>query len=575
MRNKFLLYTIACVLLSSCSKLDLNPLSEASSEEWYTNDTQVRMSLDRLYYFRFWNPDPDPINFDNCGWLDSFSDDWTNRNSVSAIAGGTLNGQSSVVTNWWKFDYECIGAANTILAKLEQPNDNISKDKINQYIAEARFVRAAQYSKLIFHWGDVPYYSKPLNIDEAFKLGRTKKEEILKYIYDDFDFAASNLPTTYSSSEPQYATKGAALALKARIALYMGDWQVASDAAKACMDLEVYKLYPVYQDLFLSKTKNSEETVFGIPRSKEAGIVIAKNQTQQPLSRNASGNDYVQPSWDLLNAYLCTDGLPIDQSPRYNPNKPFKNRDPRCTATIVEFGTSFCGFPYYPHPDSLLTTNLKTGERVSNQDSRGVIQYASYNGLAWRKHIDDAWTSDFQPDPEITVIRYADVLLIYAEAKIELNDIDQTVLDAINRVRARAYGVSYTETSSYPAVTVTDQNDLRHILRIERRMEFAFEGLRYNDIIRWKIAEKVLNTNIYGMIDPEAQREKIIKKGLWFFPETPQIDIDGVSDFSSMYNKGYIDILAKRSFNKSKNYLWPIPTSEILINKNLTQNPGY
>lgn len=578
MRNKIYICTVFMVFLVSCHSLDLNPLSQGSSENWFSNDTEIEMALNRLYNARWWNPSPDPDNWENNGWLSSFTDDYTNRNAVTAITGGTITGQTTVVCNWWIYYYNAIASSNLTISKLGGRED-IAEDKLNRYIAAARFARAYQYSWLIFLWGDVPFYTaESLSIEEAFALGRTPKAEVLQQVYADFDFAAENLPVTYKGSELQYGTKGAALALKARIALYMGDYQTAKTAAKACMDLGVYQLYSNFGELFLASTKNSVETIFGRPRSTElSSYFIPKGIAQQPMPRNASGNDYVQPSWDLFNAFLCDDGLPIDESPRYNPQKPFEHRDPRCTATIVEFGTPFCGYIWEPHPDSLKTTNVVTGARVTNQDSRGVGQYASYNGLAWRKGIDDSWTEDFMPDPDIIVIRYADVLLIYAEAKIELNEIDGSVLDAMNMVRSRAYGVSYSKTASYPPITTTSQAQLRQTLRIERRMEFAFEGLgRYADILRWKLAEKVLNTTIYGMIDPPEQREKIVKPGLWFFPEVVPIDEDGVSDFSSMFNKGYIKILAQRSFDKSKHYLWPIPSSEILINNNLEpQNPGY
>ncbi len=574
MKNIIIIFLLTGILFFSCNKLDLNPLAEGSSENWYSNDVEITMSLDRLYSISYWNPNPNP-NYGNQGWRDSWSDDFTNRNLLSPITSGTINGLTDFVVGQWGRCYQCIAASNLILAKLENVKGKISEANMDKYTADARFVRAAQYSYLIFHWGDVPYYSKPLTIAESFALTNTSKADILQSIYDDFDYAASILPVSYAASVTKHATKGAVLAMKARIALYMGDWTVARDAAKACMDLDVYQLYPDFSTLFLSKTKNSVETVFAIPRSVTLGAYIVPFVVANPLSRNASGNDYIQPSWDLFCSFLCSDGLPIDESPLYNPQKPFENRDPRCTATIVEFGTPFCGFIYQPHPDSLITTNLKTGARVKNNDSRGVIQYASYNGLAWNKRIDDDWTDNLMTDPDQIVVRYADVMLMYAEAMIELNQIDQSVLNAINKVRARAYKVVYTETSSYPAITTTNQSELRKILRLERRMEFAFEGLRPDDIIRWKLAEKVLNKPMYGMIDPPEQRIKVVQPGLWFFPETTPIDEDGVADFTSMFNKGLIKILAVRSFDKSKHYLWPIPTKEILINKNLKQNTGY
>ncbi|MBU2904097.1 RagB/SusD family nutrient uptake outer membrane protein [Arenibacter algicola] len=567
-------------LLMGCddSSLDLNPLAEVSSETWFLSDQEVETSLNYLFDIRFWNPNPDPLYFEGGGWLDSFSDDWANRNTVTSVTGGTINGQTSYVEDWWSFYYKGISAANRLLENLDSPKYEITEDKLNLYKANARFVRASMYSKLIFYWGDVPYIDSTLSIDEAFAIGRIDKMDVLKNIYADYDYAVSILPETYSGT--QYATKGAALAMKSRIALYMEDWVAARDAAKACMDLSQYGLYPDFEELFQSKTQNSIESVFSIAQSVslgswQEGDYMRPENARHVSPRSNGGNMFVWPSWDLFNSFLCEDGLPIDESPLYNPQRPFDNRDPRCTATIIEFGTQHGGTIYQPHPDSLQTTNYLTGERVLNSDSRGVIQWASFNGIGWKKGYDSDWFDDFNVAPEHHVIRYADVLLIYAEAMIELNEIDASVLEAINRVRARAYKVDYTQTSDYPALTSTDQSQLRRSLRIERRMEFAWEGLRHADIVRWRLAEKVLNTKNYGMIDPPEQRIKIIEPGLWFFPETPPIDEDGVTDFTSMFNKGYIKILTERYFDKNVHYLWPIPSKEILINPNMKQNPGY
>ena len=177
--------------------------------------------------------------------------------------------------------------------------------------------------------------------------------------------------------------------------------------------------------------------------------------------------------------------------------------------------------------------------------------------------------------PERLIIRYADVLLIYAEVKIELNEIDQSVLDAMNKVRARAYGTDMGSVDQFPPVTTSDQAQLRRILRVERRMEFVLEGLRYMDLIRWRLAEKVLNRPNYGMLDPDALREKVVNPGDWFLPEIPPIDEDGTADFSGLYNKGLIKLITLRHFDASRQYLWPIPTKDVLINSNMEQNPGY
>jgi len=561
MKIKIILLLTLVAFFTACNELDLNPLSEGSSVSWYSNETEIDMALNDLYRGGFWPQDGD-----------DWTDDWTNRNNTTPINGGTINGEWGSLTDWWRNTYKAISRANTVLENLDRAKDEMPDAIINKFEAEARFVRAAKYSYLISHWGDVPFFKNVLDLDESFTLSRTPKSEILKAVYDDFDFAIAKLPEEYGSSELKRATKGAAMAYKARIALYMGDWSVARSAAKACMDLGVYSLYPDFRELFLASTKNPNEAIFTMPQSAELNVFYGN--TRNVITRNPGGWCAYNPSWDLWCSYLCTDGLPIDESPLFDPREPFKNRDPRLSMTIVEFQTPFLGFMYQPHPDSTEILNFNTGNYQYNNDTRSNKQYASYNSIAWKKKVDEDWL-DRKAEYDRILMRYADVLLMYAEASIELDQIDQSVLDAMNMVRARGYGVSKDDIGSYPEITSTDQVELRKIVRIERRMEFAYEGLRYMDIIRWRLADKVLNTNIYGMLDPADLKEKVVDQGLWFFPETPEVDEDGVPNFDALFDAGYIKLLAVRKFDAGRQYLWPIPTKEILINENLTQNEGY
>jgi hypothetical protein len=550
------------IFLAACNDLNLNPLSTGSNATWYEDESEINMSLNDLYRIDFW-----------AGDLEAWSDNWMARNALTPITDATINSEWGTSETYWQSAYKGIGRANALLANVNKASGSIPKAKLNRFISEAKFVRASHYSTLISHFGDAVYTEEPLDLETAYNLSRTDKKIILKKIYADYDSAAFYLPVSYGSGELKRATKGAALAMKARIALYMGDWVVARDAAKACMDLNVYQLYPDFSTLFKPSTKNSIESIFAIPRSIALGSYIVDGGY---ITRNAGGNSGSNPSWDLFCSFLCKDGLPIDKSPLFDPHQPFINRDPRCSATFVEFQTKHLGFMYQPHPDSLMCYNFNTGKYQKNNDTRSNTQYASFNGLVFKKGVDDSWlSSGNKVDPDKIIIRYADVMLIYAEAKIELNEIDQSVLNVINQVRARAYNVDYKSTLTYPAVITTNQEALRKILRIERRMEFANEGTRYMDLIRWKLAEKVLNKPNYGMLDPNDLREKVVKPGLWFFPQTPSIDEDGTADFSPMYNAGLIKLLTVRKFDPSKQYLWPIPAKELLINTNIKQNPGY
>ncbi|WP_142686564.1 RagB/SusD family nutrient uptake outer membrane protein [Chitinophaga polysaccharea] len=550
------------ILFSACGSLDLNPLSDGSSETWNSNAEEIEMSLNGLYKNNFWMKDSD-----------DWTDDWVYRDVTTPVTGATINGETDFVKSWWTDTYKAVARANNILQSISRADKVLSADQIARYTGEARFVRACMYSRLLSHYGNIIYTDSMLDIEQALQLKQTDKATVLKKIYEDFDFAADILKPTYSTSELKRATKGAALAMKARIALYMGDWAVARDAAKACMDLDVYKLHDNFGNLFLPKTKNSVETVFGLPRS--VTLKVTFDDCQNYVSRNAGGWAAKDPSWDLFCSFLCKDGLPVDESPLFNPRRPFDNRDPRCAATIVEFQTPHLGYIFQPHPDSVRVLSVAENKYVENKDTRSVAQYASFNGLLWKKGVDGDWLlNSWKIEPDNIIIRFADVLLIYAEAKTELGETDQTVRDAINKVRARAYGTVYTNTAAYPAVTATDQAALRKIIRTERRMEFAMEGIRYMDIIRWKLAEKVLNKANYGLLEPADLRTKIVQPGLWFFPQTPAVDEDGIADFTAMYNAGLVKQITVRKFDATRQYLWPIPSTEVLTS-HLTQNPNY
>jgi hypothetical protein len=223
--------------------------------------------------------------------------------------------------------------------------------------------------------------------------------------------------------------------------------------------------------------------------------------------------------------------------------------------------------------------DYKTGALRTNNDTRSIVQWASFNGLYWKKGIDQSYV-DLKTDADRLLMRYADVLLMYAEAKIELNQLDASVLDAMNLVKARAYG-----GGTYPKLTTLNQAQLRKEVRYERRVEFPREGLRWFDLVRWRLAEKAMSGNIYGMLDVVANANTavpptgpimdiLVKPGLWFWGMTPTIGDDGLPNLDNLYNAGYSRVLATMKFDK-KAYLLPIPNAERDIMPQLTQNPGY
>lgn len=557
-----LTYLILLLFLFSCTDLDLVPSSEGSNENWYSDQAEIEMSLNDLYRSYVWNLE---VNFQTDRW----TDDWAQRLVVYDYAAGAITSEWADSETTWLNTYKGISRANRVIESLDKVSETLPEETVNRLRAEAMFFRANFYGRLITLYGDVPFYEETITIEEAFDFGRHNADDILTKVYADFDYAIEHLPLNNVSNDITRVDKGAAIAMKARVALWQSDWETVKNETKDLMEMDIYALHPDYEAYFQSKNIESE-TIFSIPRSKDLDIVWSSRNF---MPRTAGGNAVAQPSWELLSIYPCTDGLLIDESPLFDPQKPFENRDPRLAANIVEFGSEFIGYVYDPDPRAETVLNVSTGQMVENKDTKGYTQHASYNGLQLRKYADQNWIS-YQADNPIIIMRYADILLMYAEAKIELNEIDQSVYNALNDVRARAYQVDKADVANYPAITGTDQAELRKILRLERRIEFPWEHRRFWDLHRWKEFENALARPYYGLLPITEMMTKLIDPDLWFWPITPEIDENGYPNLDVLYQEGYISKLGDRNFDE-KQYLWPIPNKEILINDNLEQNPGY
>lgn len=580
MKKQYLLYPFfSFVMATGCHKLDLNPLDAPSTGSFYANQAQLELAVNDLYRLDFWTP----IKESTGAWEEYFSDNCYYRGGAGSnpIIAGTLASDNAMVKNYWLVAYKAIARVNSFLENKDRAAANTPANIMLRLEAEMRLIRAYQYTKLITHFGDVPLNLKTLTLEESYNVSKTPKSEIYEFLKGEYDFAAQNLPQNYSSSELKKLTKGAALGLKARTALYMGDWETAQKAAADVIALTgagAYSLHPSYTTLFQKAGEQSAEIMLSIVRDQAQKVSADPSDI---LTRLAGGFGATMPTRELVDSYECKDGLPIDESPLYDPLDPFVNRDPRLLATVVPFynnpaGTPaaqlrtsyWLGYNYNPHPDSTQVWSSKSARKVNNNDSRRVAAFASYTGFVFKKGVEQSWSDTKIEDADAIVMRFAEMLLTYAEAKVELNQIDATVLDAINRVRARAYGVAVTATGSYPAVTTMDQIALRKIVRRERRVEFAFEGLRYMDLIRWKLAEKALNKPIIGLPDPANQNR--LK---WPFPGITPIDEDGVADYSGF--GADVRTVFPRKFLADRQYLWPIPFDEARLNIKLGQNPNY
>lgn len=482
-----------------------------------------------------------------------------NTNGMQAMAQGAADANSDLAKNYWKAFYSGIAKCNYLLQNMSRGEDNVAPATYTQIKAEAQFLRALYYSYLIELYGDVPLITEVLTL-ETGQQPRNPKSEVVDFILKEYTEAAENLPSTNNPTSG-HATKGAALALKARTALYNERWQDAISASQAVMAMEgtEYIIEDEYPKLFKYEGQTSKEVIFSVQY-----LLGTKVHALYRLfgSRNALAHTNKKPAYQLADTWECIDGKQIDESPLFDPKHPYENRDPRLEYTLAVSGSEFLGFQFETHGDSTKCWNYMTNQRVDNLEATHA--YATFTGICWRKYanIEDKDALN-DCDMNTILIRYPEVLLTYAEAKIKAGEIDASVLEAINKVRQRP-------SVKMPPITTTDPNELFYAVARERKYEFSGEGLRLFDIRRWKIAETVMNQPLLGRMKKSYpdKAPRIDEWGTAFYEGIPIAESGESADFKMRI----VDI---RKFDKNRDYLWPIPYIERQTNPNLTQNPNY
>jgi len=431
------------------------------------------------------------------------------------IAVGTIDPTNYEVRNYWTRYWIAIRKAN-------DPINNIDKIEAGDPVllarlkAEARFLRAYYYTMLTNLYGDVPLVTEPLEI--TAEVSRNSKSEVVDFIIAELDAIAGTLPLSYSGDDVGRATRGAALALKARVALYNGRYTVARDAAKAVMDLGIYELYPDYEKLFWYEGKNCSEVIF----DRQYAVGYGYTNYVSRSAASIGGGSGIEP----LRAYL----LLHEYKDAQDPENEYTGLDPRFGYNVLYPGAvTPTGAIYDSRPSST------TEDKIASSEFSTVYGFNVKKGIDWA--VDGADPS--QSTISFILIRYADVLLTYAEAKIELNELDNSVDDAINQVRART-------TVEMPAIASgKTQAELRQIVRNERTVELAFEGLHMFDMIRWGEGAKKTQPALGIKYKNEAGEWEITDRG------------------------------ATRSFRADRDNVWPIPQTEVEVNTNIGQNPNY
>jgi len=534
-RPKFcmLLIMIGSLTVTSCNDdfFDKQPLDAISDGTFWKSETDAQLALVGCYNT-------------GAGW--SGEDFWTSRSLfyLDLMAGngsekelipdhmtdGTLTSSYWVPGAYWKNGYAKITTCNNFLGHIAAIQ--MDEAKKNIMIAEARTIRAYQYFNLALYFGDVPLIEKVLTVAEANSVSRTAKATVWAFVEKELKESAALLPKTRPESENGRMTAGASLAILGRLQMAQKKWSDAATTYKTIIDNGTYVIDPKFRELFLETSELSKEIVLS---SQYLPDTYSHVFLQYLYPESFGGWHQFSAYNELVKEFECVDGKTIDQSPLYDKNNPYDNRDPRLDYTImISDRTKFKGQTFVSRP------NTTSPDRFNRYN---------WSGYSINKFMDESFSGNLMNyGGNWSIIRYAEILLSYLESRVEAGGpVNQVLLDeTINKVRGR-------QATKMPAITTTDPVELRKIIRRERRVEFAFEGLHYFDILRWETAAEELNRQYTGMK----------------LTNTPATYKDYAVDSEGYY------IYQKRNFKKGINELWPVPLSEIQINNKLTQNKGY
>ncbi|WBL23357.1 RagB/SusD family nutrient uptake outer membrane protein [Zunongwangia sp. HRR-M8] len=507
-----IILVMSAMLILSCNDdfLDKNPPDTISTQNFWTSQEDVETALAGVYY----RLQENFLGYERV-YLDGLTDNAfldpgnSNQSNLGNVALGNISANlGGAIPNMYETPYRVIVACNYFLDNIDKAP--IEQSEILTYRAEVRFIRALAYFDLVRTFGGVIIYRDyPQNLEEV-KIAKSTVQEVYSFIQEDLQFAIDNLPRKDFQG---HAVKGSANSLMGRVLITQEKFGEALPYLKAVIDSEVFGLANNYKLLFLTNGQIdpsiNKEIIF-------ATQYLSPNNPQR-IRPGAGGHDVelgwyslLQPYKDLVDSYEMIDGKLPENSAIYNPNNPYENRDPRLDMTI----------------------KLPNEIWKNNQGEVWDGSYNSYTGFLTEKYVDLSkapFTSStaINTDQDYIHIRYADVLLMFAEAQNEVNGPNDMAYNTIDEVRNRP-GV---EMPPVDRTRYNTKEELRNYIRRERRVELALEGIRYNDLKRWKIAEDVIS----NITNPLGQNPIF------------------------------------RGFN----YLMPFPQSELDNNTNLVQNPGY
>jgi hypothetical protein len=565
--HKLLLFTlVAAIVIAGCKKYEQFPVDKVTISYVFDPKDSAGVSAQQFLY-GIYAKVKNGHNRIGSDYLDAASDDAVSSafgpsNEVTVLSTAAYNSYTIPTDeNLWAYYYQGIRSANIFIGNIDvvpvlaQYNGYSIK---HLWKNEARFMRAYFYFELVKRYGGVPLLgNKVFTINDNVALPRNSFSDCINYIVSECDAIKDTLltvPLTNPNADSHRVTEGAALALKARVLLYAASplfngsnidaanpltgyadfqsarWVQAAAAAKAVMDLGTYSLVPNFKDVFL--VQNNPEIIFMRQGDNGYGIETANG----PVGFTAAvGKGQTSPTQELAAAFPMANGLPItDPASGYDSNNPYSNRDPRLTYTLLYNGAQW------------LNTQLQTYTGGQSKPNSAVQQ--TQTSYYMRKFMGNFETANSYSghNEDWLVIRYADILLDYAEAQNEAAGPDASVYQALTTIRQRA-GIQPGANNLYGLAANMSKDDMRTVIRNERRVELAFEESRYWDIRRWKTAETILNQPRQGL--------SVTLNGTGF-----------------LYNP--INVLATK-FVAPKMYLYPIPYDEVLKNPNMKQNPQW
>lgn len=564
--------------LASCSQegfLDETQTTDLDEQTVFADSTYTTAFLSDIYTQVGFSSDPGRFSafFTNHGGLQTASDEAEPRISTDITTDlqfitGTIN--PVVVSNdAWNTCYASIRKVNQLLKHL--PDTPLTAARKNRYEGEARFLRAWYYFILLEHYGGVPLLGdQTFDVEGDIPTVRNTYKECVDYILKECDAADDLLPTDPSGRDYGRAGGGACKALKARILLYaasplhngndyaapynellgypdfdMNRWKLAMDAAEAVIGLGSYSLY----------VDNDEEPGRGFYRIWVANDFISENASSgnifvqkapyatpgraglfNPPSRGGGGGGY--PYQESVDVFYMANGKPItDSDSGYNPKDPYINRDPRFYYSII-----FDQVPKQNGFDPNVPVDIYLGNYNGKLAGQDAVHSGTPTGYYINKMMHKVSAANYfiATDQSRPLIRYAEILLDYAEARNEFQGPDDQVYKAVEAVRERA-GLNPFQLDSGMS-----KDQMREAIRQERKIELMFEGFRFWDVRRWMIAEETENRTMTGM--------EVIRDGA-----------------SAEYNRFNV---RKHVFRQAA-YFWPIPYSEVAKSPDLLQNPFY